>query len=106
MSEELIWKLIEMIENASPHLWDIAMTQVQVLIYKDVALALFGLVLTPLCYGVFKRDWNDREFHLLAAIGLAAGICFILSPLFGDTLLRIANPEYYAIKVLLSLVGQ
>lgn len=115
MSEELILKLVGLIENASPILWGIALKQVavdlamsQVALWLSVAICVLAVILS-IRYGK-EVDWdsydtrpNDWVFVLWACVSIISLLIalFNLKPVISMSI----NPEYHAIKLLLSLVG-
>jgi len=112
--EDILWELVQMIETAAPKAWEIATKQVQVMYYSNLAWGIFlvmmgvGISAIFLSIHVKSSKNNSSTFYegealwglLLAIIPIIIGMIF-LSSLIGYSV----NPEYYAIKSLVGLVG-
>ena len=117
MDEELIQKLIEVVTNTAPELWEIAIRQAYL---SGVRALVWGF----LCLGVGVWDLRyikktvDRakegeyigdEDDLTVAAVVILGMVLIIVLIFGlmnisEGFSYLANSKYYAIKLLLDLV--
>ena len=112
MGEELIYKLVDFLETASPMVWEAAVRQsivnawVNVLWFVILAVSTGGLV-----WGVKHclRQWKEHPYHdwdmgvgvlsIIAAVaGLIAFNCLAFAIKSG------LNPTYYAILNLIELI--
>ena|SRR3990167_7014669 len=122
MTEELLQKLIDIVLNTAPELWRIAVRQVIVngvrnalfFIISMIAIFIFPKVLRRL-EEEYRRAKNDperyhadEEFPYMVGkifawvfLGIAVLVAFLT---LDATIGYLANPEYYAIKVLFGLV--
>ena len=107
MTEELLYKLISIVEEAAPQLWRIAMRQALV-----VGIQNFITILVTASIGQFllrKAKWLWDEYGTdleNTIIGLTVGgiIMFVIA--FGflmDLIEIVGNPEFYAIKLLMDI---
>ena len=116
--EELIKKLIELVENASPKLWEIAMRQVIVTNISNIVLLLALVVYVYLCikftpkFAVWASDtdFDDISKQLFGWMGLIIGWIIAITGFIvtltsmTNILTGFVNPEYAAIYNLLQLV--
>jgi len=113
--EELIKKLIELVENASPKLWELAMRQVIVNNISNIVLLLALVVYVYLCIKFTPKfvklahdDDIDRNIFgmMVLIVCWVVAVASILMVLVNtSTLLTgFVNPEYAAIYNLLQLV--
>jgi uncharacterized membrane protein len=108
--EQILIELIALVKGASPHLWEIAIKQVDALNAADemISLWLLGIiVLGGVIVFVAARHLNiyDSPGAYWAIYALVA-ICLVSIVLVNkySIMLRVANPEYYAIQYLVELV--
>ena len=113
MTDEILQKLIEFIENASPLIWDTLVRQV----YTEAAGMLLGaifLVAGIVVLASLAKRWNEKaqddalgmwdvwsgtSYFVIAGATLGSFACLLSASM------RLANPEFYAIKLILSLIG-
>ncbi len=116
--DELLRELIEVVKNTAPELWRIALLQVKAEIISNiiqvVACVIAVLLLVALMkfslrkyYGSGKSDWERNE---LWVFGIALSPVIAIFPIFNIVIcanaaaMRLVNPEYYAVQVLLSML--
>lgn len=116
MTDELIRELIEAIRTLSPEVWSIYMLQIRSQIVADVAWSIVSLISAGLLsvglrwsikkYQVAsKYDKGEWEAFAIVFSCFLALCILIFCILLGDAGMKIANPEFYAIRILLSHVG-
>ena len=111
IGKEALLKLIEFIESASPHLWAIAKRQVMVDLVLEAILGV-TLMVTVIIFAIvlvkFQRkcDWDEMEvagayfiFILIVVLPIARVVVSV-----GNVASRLINPDYYAIKTLMSML--
>jgi peptidoglycan/LPS O-acetylase OafA/YrhL len=105
--DEIIMKLIALVETTAPKLWEIALRQVGAENMRDQLLCwVLGIVVAILITALVFM-WKDDEdtwaggiiFCFFGALGLMVVIVLNIIAIN----MRLANPEYYAIQVLLNL---
>lgn len=113
MEQEVIHRLIDLIERVSPELWEIGMKQVQ----ASVATSLIGIVLlliSAIGFGLAARWGIAMERQERGAdydVPILGGMVGFVFALFGAVLIAInmigpiMNPEFHAIRHLTSLLG-
>ncbi len=113
MEQEVIHRLIDLIERVSPELWEIGMKQVQ----ASVATSIIGIVLlliTAIGSGLVARWGIAAERQEPGAdydIPILGGMLSFVLALFAVVLIAvnmigpIMNPEFHAIRHLTSLLG-
>jgi hypothetical protein len=114
MMEELIAKLVELVESASPELWEIAQRQVLANIVTKVIWAVVPLIifvvllfLARICWRQSKEDkYNEDEWISGAIVLVVVSIGFMVFALtkINYIISAMINPKYYAIKALLDLI--
>ncbi len=122
--DQALTELIQAIKEIAPAIWDIALKQVNVQIAQNFAgavvmliIGITGIVLGIKYYKHYKlyqknyrdvSDWmDDGESALWICLpGLMFGIpCLLLWVIpFMEAIVRVINPEWYAIQILLGLV--
>lgn len=111
MSEELIRRLIEFLETASPHVWEVVGRQVLVVTVQSFVWFFIAIAVAVLCAVWAKKefathnkkyDMHDMNGQILA--GLAAVATTIAAFLMSDIVGYVLNPDYRAIKILLELI--
>lgn len=115
MGEDVVQKLIEFVQNASPVVWNAALKQVQV----DAVLYFIGavvfLVLTIGCISLTRwsnnkkkeaTDWNESDYDLGIYFGAAGAVLFTLCTVgfICEMVVRLINPTWYAIQNILNLL--
>jgi uncharacterized membrane protein YjjP (DUF1212 family) len=118
--EEAIAELIELVKTSAPHLWFIARRQVYAQVLGSgfavlaSALTVLGCKIT-VTYAK-KRDREEEESRrfysgewfvaVVGAIIVGVVAAFLGLTFLYDVIVRLYNPDYYAIKVLIDLVKQ
>ena len=121
--EDLINKLILLVQQTAPYLWEIARRQVLAVNIQDgiflvisiVGIVFFLKVLPKIkddddCYEKDKIDgfiyWSNEGYCLAQFGGWASFGLFVIIATCNITsiVMRIVNPDYYALKVLLGLI--
>lgn len=109
--KDILWELVQMIENAAPHTWAIALRQVMVMAYKAGMWAGVGLLLATVggwigirnAVRCSKSKYDDPSgWQILATCSIIGGGAIALSSLTG-LIGYVGNPEYYAIEELVGL---
>ena len=111
MTEELLYKLISIVEEAAPQLWRIALRQTLVVGIQNLITVIITGVLGQ--YALRKALWMWRErtedpedvSDIIATV-LAVGGFMMLVIAFGflmDLIEIVFNPEFYAIKLLMDM---
>ncbi len=115
--DNLIQKLIELVEKTSPELWRIATKQVYASIIADTILSVIMLLLMVGLMVLIKKlkkgydgadTYSDEEFPYVIGL-IVSGIALIILPIIVVAniyiiAMKLANPEFYAIEILLGLV--
>ena len=118
MEEELIYKLIETVENASPALWEIALKQARVKIITDAMWISLWLATTAASayLALVKRRYikkceeegkfisETHEIVQMLSIVVAAVTLLLAFVGIANITERTLNPEFAAIKVLMGLL--
>jgi uncharacterized membrane protein len=122
--EQLLTKLIEMIQNKSPELWAMASKQVGVYNFIDILWVVIGLVVIVIFYNLIKRvkdeDDYDEDLGKLHGYLYTDDINVVIIRVFGWVTIftfsiivlvnlvtvgmRLYNPEYYILEALMNLV--
>jgi hypothetical protein len=111
MIDDVLRKLIDFLQEASPLVWNILLKQVYVDAAGSVAWSVALLVIAFVLYKAGKYGKENATGHNLSGeMGLAAWIgCTIAGAssfgLLVDAIQRFANPEFYAIKYILSIIA-
>ena len=111
--ETILWELVQMIENAAPKAWAIALKQVEVMAYvASVWGILFGVLAILLSIGMILGMLHEsRRGRVMGEMGNWTPLIFIIIPallIFVMKFLEVKsmsiNPEYYAIETLINLL--
>jgi hypothetical protein len=130
---ETLQELVEFLKTASPVVWEAAMRQVLALGYLNITLGILALILVIACISVLVRLYKecslfallkgnfsyaqDRQYQLehplldmkgeapevFLWIGVAMGVIIAISFL-PIGILRLVNPTWYAIQLLVNSV--
>jgi len=117
MEEELVLilqKLVGVVEDASPKLWEIAMAQVRMEGMRSIFLAVLftGLLLVSFWLLKFSiKAFRESDGYedgwivgiVFGALGLMFFVGLMISSLY-NAIGYICNPAYYAIEVIMGLV--
>lgn len=121
MLEEGIIEVIELVKNVAPEIWRIALLQVRTEIVQNAIFIVLMVIPIPILvkttrylYKRFKeeldnypRGHEERYFLGLFFMGILIITEFIVLPnLISSVVARIINPEFYAIQLLLTMLGQ
>lgn len=117
MNEEtrrMIEALASKLGTTVEHLWGVLLRQAYISFWTDilyylitVAIVLFAIKFSLKAWRKGDEStWNDDEWRLLSiGLGLLALILTIVAIVcISDTVTKIANPEYWALKELLATV--
>jgi hypothetical protein len=109
MEEELITRLIEFVESASPTIWAAAQRQLGVLMFQNIlwlvmlSIAMIVCIVTAI-YAKGKKDgYGDWGFVLAMAILFGLMAFFAAFGLATEIIGMTMNPDYYVIKILTGL---
>jgi len=110
--EKALLELIELAKTAAPELWRIALQQVDVERFSNLTATIIALIVFCISVVLFKlmlKLANDDVdlFMIVTFTGLASVLSFIFA--VGNLINYVQkgmNPEFYAIKILMSLAGQ
>ena len=111
ITAELI-QLISYVKELAPHIWEIAVKQVYVEIWNNVAVAIVAVLAEVVAYKLFqhgvnskKEDfYNNWEFSYVPGIVLLAVSVFLFLDSIFSIVPRLINPQYYAIQILLEMI--
>jgi hypothetical protein len=113
MDNELIRKIVEFVEEASPFIWDAVQRQVVVKVGIEIAWMILFIFLAGLCaYGFkwsFKKyqegsyDFNGAPLAWLSGFGFFVWVLATGISLF-SAIAILVNPDYHAIKLLIELI--
>lgn len=108
--DDAIVRLIELIEKASPQLWDIAMKQVSLTIMEYQIIRWVAVAFAAGCFAFVviakRKARKDDEWAApmwMGVLGTIIALVVILS-YHWDILKITLNPEFYALQTLLELV--
>ena len=110
MEEQLIARLIEFVESASPTVWAVASKQASVIVFQDVLGLVVMSIATVACIGIGiyakrkKEDYDDWGFVLAMSVMLGLIAFCAAFALVTDIIGRTMNPDYYAIKAMTDLL--
>lgn len=117
MTDEVVQKLIEFLQQSSPALWQALITQVYI---EGFTKFVWGALFLFFCYLSFKKaqkkkaqyesEYDDGKWMENSVAGILYFAAFVLGLVgFGfvlSSLKWIANPDYYAIRlIIISLRG-
>src|SRR3972149_1229769 len=111
MSEELLQKLIDLVTNVAPQLWEIGVRQALVEGGKSILISVICLLVLFVCTKMgmdvlADKEYVDDETGVLALVLFAVALlCLIIGGSeFFQGISYLLNPQYYAIEILLDLV--
>jgi len=112
MGEEVLSKLIKFVEMASPQVWAMAQRQVQICILQSIFWGILCIVATVCLARVAKDRWvafkedkySMNDFWAGLSVILAVCTGFTATSLCNNLIALVINPQYHAVKELLSLV--
>ena len=117
MEEELVLilqKLVGVVEDASPKLWEIAMAQARVEGIRAVFLGvLFSLLVLVAFWFIkfsakkFQDSDRDEDVWGIGMVVSGAGMWFFIGFMIAylyEAIGYLSNPAYYAIKIIMELV--
>lgn len=110
--EEILNKLINIVMETAPELWEIAYNQVHVKLYQYIFVSAVCIVPVVLFFVFLKRLKKDKydsyENSTLVPViisGIIGGMSLlVLLYNIVITIGMIVNPDYYAINVLLNMM--
>ena len=113
--KDILWELVQMVQEAAPKAWEIALAQVDVMIYKMrvigtlmttlASVMSLGIVMLALRRVFWARYKDDDGWMMLLFLVFTVPFIFWGVSLLVDANGFVMNPEYYAIQALVSLVG-
>lgn len=112
MSEELIKRLIEFLETASPFVWQVVNKQVLVLTIQSIFWCIVTAVIAFVCAIWAKKEYakhkeEPQDMHEIYVVFLSIGAAFALIVAFclaSEVVGYLINPDYRAIKIMLDLI--
>lgn len=112
MNEELLKRLIEFLETASPYAWQVVSRQVLVVMIQSIFWCVATTISAIVCTGLAKKEYakyieDTYGLHELNCVFLAIGAIIaavVAACLASNVIAYVFNPDYCAIKMLLSLV--
>ncbi len=110
--DTLLQELIAFLQNASPLVWSALMKQVYAVGVQKAVLSLFFVLvffaLLWLANRGTKMEKNDDEWEGLDWFAWLLSImaAFIAVASASGAIMRFYNPEYYAIQMILTQLGQ
>ena len=117
MMEEVLGKLIEFLQEASPLIWQTLLRQVYLSAVGGVIFTTVCVVIATICFykaSVYKKGSDDvftndnwSNHYLLFVLLSSAAIILYLVATFSayQVAMRFINPEYYAIQLILANIG-
>ncbi len=112
---DLLAALASRLGTTVDHLWPILVRQA---VYEGVRLLIVGVVLggvlVVVCWGSVRRawelgdkkEWSDQEGPMILVAILSGALAAILIPIMLSAgVLRILNPEFYALRFILEAIG-
>lgn len=101
-------ELVKFIKAVSPELWRIATKQVQVNVIVDSVWCFIFIVVAIILGKVAYKAYKDDQYDVsgAATIGGTIVLIFGLIVLTTSVIPTLLNPEYYTIKVLMSILGK
>ena len=114
MGEELVVRLVEFVESASPVVWAAARQQVMVRLFQNILGLLFFSSLIVGCVFLLRlsrRKLREAAYEDEVPWVIAIAVSVICPVFFGtiaffcahDIVGFLLNPDYYAIEILLEL---
>lgn len=119
MEKELLERLIDFVEGASPVVWEAAMKQVQVSLIQSLMWVVFFIISASVCFYLGRWQWkwykelteggrrgrgDDHDAMAVVLWIIAAFLLIVAFMGIVSSLGRIINPEYYAIKELVGFL--
>ena len=112
MEEQLVARLIEFVESASPTVWAAARGQVSVMIAQSIVWLTVLLIVLGACafaavYARKKmRPYGSGDWEAFSIMSVIVGIIVLalITAVVNDYMALTMNPDYYAIKALAELV--
>jgi len=112
--EELIVRLIDLVENTAPELWRIGLRQVLAVSIQSAIGIVFSVIIAYVCIRIaiwgkknMPDDYAEDEMWQVFAMvfGLVVGVVAIVIAITTmiNLISYVINPEYYAIQYLLNL---
>lgn len=114
MIDEVLKKLIEFLQQASPLVWEALVRQIYAIAFSHVAWGIAWLVA---CFGMWKfsnfcekqqeaDDYNESEWSCTKWVFRVLSFLFLFIPfgLFVSASMKLFNPDYYAINLILSQI--
>ena len=109
--DELIYELIKLVKTLSPELWRIGLGQVRAKIISHIATDIIVIVLVVIVFVIFLQYATKQTEEIDATVTkiIAWSIIIVfgggaLLDILAVVLPMIVNPEFYAIKIIMSLV--
>lgn len=105
LTNEVVLKVVSAVETAAPKVWTILLRQTLVEGYAGTGFGLLLMIVSIFWARACAREVRKDTYGPFdVSIGIVAGMLFIAGILFfGSNVLKIVNPEYYAIDALLNL---
>lgn len=110
---ELLQELIEFLREASPMVWEAMVRQVYVEAAQNAIWTIASIVLMVWGYLTYMRGYTMHEedeesdgewIQFIGGLILALGFVFTIITGF-EAVVRLVNPNYYAIKLILEQLG-
>lgn len=113
MEEKILRMLVEFVETASPIVWKMAKKQVEVCVVQLgfwMCFSIMGsIALIKLAQWCDKRakfaSYSDAHIGMALAIAGVIICAFTAIVIASNLIGLLLNPEYYAVRVLMRLVG-
>ena len=111
--EDLLYKLIEIVESAAPALWEIARRQVFANTLASTLWAIASFMSVGICTSIAlyfrrqdrrSRSFEDHEGAIVCCAFVGVGSLVVFLVCITSIVYYAANPDYYAIKVLMAMV--
>ena len=110
MGEELIYKLVDFLETASPMVWGAVFQQIAVQARSRIMWGFVCFIIAVVLAKCAVWNWKQERGHyddylIFGTMACCAGIASLIGiALFNEAAMMIQNPTYYAIKNLIDLV--
>ena len=111
MEEQLVARLIEFVESASPTVWAAARGQVSVMIAQSIVWLIVLLIMLGVCaFGAIRARKGTRQhsgdWEAFSIMSVITGIIVLalITTVVNDYMALTMNPDYYAIKALTDLL--
>lgn len=102
MNDEVLSKLIELVETASPVIWAAALRRVYVVVIADL---IWGAIFFGFAYAAYRYarhmwdEWDDSFPQTVSVVAIALLVLFG-ALVITSGLMWLGSPEYAAIKFL------